>query len=214
LSLSGFVALWLIALGLTVLRKEVSTVIKVIGGEFRGRPLASVPGDSTRPPLARVRGAVANILAGYVEGAGVLDLFAGTGSYAIELISRGARSATCIDKNPKAVETIRRNVASLGIESRVRLITGDATRVIGSLEKSGSRYEIVLVAPPYFTELDRKAMELLGESSLVDPAGIVVLQQHRKERLEEKWGRLSLRKTYSYGDTRISTYLPDLSDSA
>lgn len=189
-------------------------VIKVIGGEFRGRTLVSVPGESTRPPLARVRAAVANILAGYTEGANVLDLFAGTGSYSIELISRGARSATCIDKNPRAVETIRRNLASLGIEDRVRLITGDATRMIGLLEKSGYRYEIILVAPPYFTELDQKSMELLGNSPLVDPAGIVVLQQHRREKLEEKWGRLSLRKTYSYGDTKISTYLPDLSDNA
>lgn len=189
-------------------------VIKVIGGEFRGRTLVSVPGESTRPPLARVRAAVANILASYTEGANVLDLFAGTGSYSIELISRGARSATCIDKNPRAVETIRRNLASLGIEDRVRLITGDATRMIGLLEKSGYRYEIILVAPPYFTELDQKSMELLGNSPLVDPAGIVVLQQHRREKLEEKWGRLSLRKTYSYGDTKISTYLPDLSDNA
>jgi len=192
----------------------VIRVIKVIGGEFRGRTLVSVPGESTRPPLARVRAAVANILAGYTEGANVLDLFAGTGSYSIELISRGARSATCIDKNPRAVETIRRNLASLGIEDRVRLITGDATRMIGLLEKSGYRYEIILVAPPYFTELDQKSMELLGNSPLVDPAGIVVLQQHRREKLEEKWGRLSLRKTYSYGDTKISTYLPDLSDNA
>ncbi|MGI6661955.1 MAG: 16S rRNA (guanine(966)-N(2))-methyltransferase RsmD [Bacillota bacterium] len=189
-------------------------MIKVIGGEFRGRSLASVPGESTRPPLARVRAAVANILAGYIEGASVLDLFAGTGSYSIELISRGARSATCIDKNPKAVETVRRNLASLGIEDRVRLITGDATRIVDLLEKSGCRYEIILVAPPYFTELDEKTMEILGRSPLVDPAGIVVLQQHRRERMEEKWGRLSLRKTYSYGDTRISTYLPDLSDNA
>jgi 16S rRNA (guanine966-N2)-methyltransferase len=181
--------------------------IKVIGGQFRGRSLHSVPGESTRPPLARVRGAVANILAGYVDGARVLDLFAGTGSYSIELISRGALSATCIDKNPKAVETIRRNLISLGIESRVRLITGDATRVIGVLEKSEDPYQIILVAPPYFTGLDEETMDLLGRSPLVDPAGIVVLQQHRKERHEENWGSLALNRTYSYGDTRISTYL-------
>ncbi|HHY75526.1 MAG TPA: 16S rRNA (guanine(966)-N(2))-methyltransferase RsmD [Firmicutes bacterium] len=189
-------------------------MIKVIGGEFRGRNLLSVPGESTRPPLARVRAAVANILAGYVEGASVLDLFAGTGSYSIELISRGARSATCIDKNPRAVETIRKNVSSLGIQDRVRLINGDALRVMGLLEKEGLRFEIVLVAPPYFTELDQRAMDLLGKSTLVDPAGIVILQQHRREKMEEKWGHLSLRKTYSYGDTRISTYLPDFPDSA
>jgi 16S rRNA (guanine966-N2)-methyltransferase len=182
-------------------------VIKVIGGKFRGRPLASLPGESTRPPLARVRGAVANIVAGYVDGARVLDLFAGTGSYSIELISRGARSAVCIDKNPKAVEVVRKNVASLGIEHLVRLLIGDAIRLLGTLERSEPPFQIILVAPPYFTGLDQKAMDLLGRSPLVDPAGIVVLQQHRKEKHEETWGRLSLNRTYAYGDTRISTYL-------
>lgn len=182
-------------------------VIKVIGGEFSGRILASVPGESTRPPLAKVRGAVANILAGCIDGARVIDLFSGTGSYSIELLSRGAAHATCIDKNPKAVQIIRKNLSSLGIESRARLIVGDAVRVVKALEKSDSPYDIVLVAPPYFTGLDKGAMDVLSSSPLVDPAGIVVLQQHRKEKHEGSYGRLTLNRTYMYGDTRISTYL-------
>lgn len=187
--------------------RELVSVLRVIGGEFRGRSLASVPGDSTRPPLAKVRGAVANILAEYIEDSRVVDLFSGTGSYSIELLSRGATRATCIDKNPKAVEIIRANLASLGIEPRVRLIIGDAIRVIGTLEKTDIPYTIALVAPPYFTGLDKQAMDLLGRSALVDPAGIVVLQQHRKEARQDAYGRLTLNRTYMYGDTRVSTYL-------
>lgn len=182
-------------------------MLKVIGGEFHGRILASVPGDVTRPPLARVRAAVANILAPYIDGARVLDLFAGTGSYSIELLSRGAPWATCVDVSPRAVEAMRKNVAILSLGGRVRVIQGDALRVVKSLEASDEPYRIVLVAPPYHKALDRQAMDLLGTSRLVDPSGIVVLQQHRKEPFEESYGRLRLRKAYLYGDTRVSTYL-------
>lgn len=182
-------------------------MLRVIGGELRGRVLASVPGEATRPPLARVRAAVANILAERVSGARVIDLFSGTGSYAIELLSRGAAHATCVDVSPKAVEVIRRNVSSLGLESRTRVIQGDAIRVLRSLEASEQPYHIAIVAPPYFKGLDGLAMERLGSSRLVEESGVVVLQQHKKEQFHESYGYLRLRKTYSYGETRVSTYL-------
>lgn len=187
----------------------MTRVLRVIGGEFRGRLLSSVPGEGTRPPLAKVRAAVANILALYIEDARVIDMFSGTGSYSIELLSRGAAWATCIDLAPRAIETIRKNVASLSLDGRVRIVQGDALRAVRALEASDEPYRIVLVAPPYFTGLDKQAMELLGRSPLVDPSGIVVLQQHKKEPFEEVYGSLRLRKTYLYGETRVTTYLVD-----
>ncbi|HHW25835.1 MAG TPA: 16S rRNA (guanine(966)-N(2))-methyltransferase RsmD [Firmicutes bacterium] len=182
-------------------------MLKVIGGEFRGRNLYSVPGEDTRPPLARVRAAVANVLVEYIDDARILDLFAGTGSYSIELLSRGASFATCIDKSPKAVEIIRKNVSSLGLTGRLRVICGDSIRLIGTMDNGMENYRIVIVAPPYFAGLDKAAMDLLGKSRLVEPAGIVVLQQHKKEPHAEAYGNLRLRKTYAYGETKISTYL-------
>ncbi len=183
-------------------------MLRVIGGEFRGRILASVPGEDTRPPLAKVRAAVANIVAEYVDGARVIDLFSGTGSYSIELLSRGAAWATCIDLAPKAVSVIRRNLESLGLTGCSQVIQGDALRVVRSLESRDEPYRIALVAPPYFKGLDKQAMEYLGTSRLVDAAGIVVLQQHRKEPFSDEYGNLALRKTYLYGETRVTTYLP------
>ncbi len=182
-------------------------MLRVIGGEFRGRNLNTVPGENTRPPLAKVRAAVANVLVDYIQDARILDVFAGTGSYSIELLSRGASFATCIDKSRKAVEVIQKNVASLSLVGRVRVISGDSTRIIKTLDDAEEKYGIVIVAPPYFAGLDDKAMDLLGKSRLVEPAGIVVLQQHKRELHAESYGTLRLRKTYSYGETKISTYL-------
>ncbi len=143
----------------------------------------SVPGEETRPPLARVREAVANILQPRLEEAQVLDLFAGTGSYSFELISRGARNAVLIDKNPKAVEVIKKNVARMGLENQVRVIRGDALKVIDQLAIKGQSFDIIIVAPPYFTGLDALSMRKLSQTGLLAPGGIVVLQQA----MEEQW---------------------------
>jgi 16S rRNA G966 N2-methylase RsmD len=109
--------------------------------------------------------------------------------------------------DPAAISVIRRNIAALSLDGRVRIIRGDALRVVKSLEAWEEPYRIALVAPPYFRGLDGQAMDLLGASTLVEPAGIVILQQHKKEPFQESYGRLRLRKTYLYGETRVSTYL-------
>jgi 16S rRNA (guanine966-N2)-methyltransferase len=182
-------------------------VLRITGGYLAGRTISSLPGEDTRPPLTRVREAVANILNPYVEDAAVLDLFAGTGSFSFELLSRGAKSAVLIDKNPKAVQVLRKNAAKLGVEHLVEIVKADALQMIAIFEKSGDLFDIIMVAPPYFTGLDRASMEKLASGAILSPSGIVVLQQSRKERFNEAYGSLVLKKTYRYGDTRISTYV-------
>ncbi len=193
----------------------ISRMLKIIGGYLSGRNILSVPGEETRPPLARVREAVANILQPRLEEAQVLDLFAGTGSYSFELISRGARNAVLIDKNPKAVEVIKKNVARMGLENQVRVIRGDALKVIDQLAIKGQSFDIIIVAPPYFTGLDALSMRKLSRTGLLAPGGIVVLQQAMEEQLVDAYGVLKSRKTYKYGDTRITTYVvKDIGDQS
>jgi 16S rRNA (guanine966-N2)-methyltransferase len=190
-------------------------MLKIIGGYLSGRNILSVPGEETRPPLARVREAVANILQPRLEEAQVLDLFAGTGSYSFELISRGARNAVLIDKNPKAVEVIKKNVARMGLENQVRVIRGDALKVIDQLAIKGQSFDIIIVAPPYFTGLDALSMRKLSQTGLLAPGAIVVLQQAMEEQLVDAYGVLKSRKTYKYGDTRITTYVvKDIGDQS
>ncbi len=182
-------------------------MLKITGGYLAGRTISSLQGEDTRPPLTRVREAVANILQAYTEEAGMLDLFAGTGSYSFELLSRGAKAAVLIDKNPKAVQVLRKNAAKLGVENRVQIVRADALQVIQRFKTAGENFDIIMVAPPYFTGLDQETMKKLSSATLLSPGGIVVLQQARKEKFSEKYGLLTLRKTYRYGDTRISTYI-------
>src|SRR5579884_2867445 len=98
--------------------------MRVIAGEFRSRKLKTLPGLDTRPTPDRLREALFNILAPTIAGLTFLDAYAGTGAVGIEAISRGAARSIFVEKNRAAVEIIRENLHSLGIEDRAEVYTG------------------------------------------------------------------------------------------
>src|SRR5215472_5561483 len=98
--------------------------MRVIAGEFRSRRLKSIPGEATRPTPDRLRETLFDILAPRIEGATFLDAYAGTGAVGIEALSRGAAHAYFLERNRVALEAIRENLASLGLESRATVVTG------------------------------------------------------------------------------------------
>lgn len=118
------------------------SALRVSGGELRGRRLRSGP-RGVRPTTERVREALFSIL-GDVSGLSVLDLFCGTGALAIEALSRGAASATLVDRD---VAVARRNVEQLGLSGRTQVVRAD---IIGFLRRSRlERFDLVLCDPPY-----------------------------------------------------------------
>ena len=94
--------------------------MRVIGGEFRSRRLRSLPGLETRPTPDRMRETLFNVLATRIADCTFMDIYAGTGAVGIEALSRGARRCVFIEKSRAAVEVIRENLATLGLQSRVR----------------------------------------------------------------------------------------------
>jgi 16S rRNA (guanine966-N2)-methyltransferase len=128
------------------------SALRVAGGELRGRRLTA-PRRGVRPTSERVREAIFSIL-GDVSGARVLDLYCGTGALGIEAISRGAASATLVDRGARAA---RRNVEQLGIGDRVEVVRADVTRFLRRAEPGS--FDLVLCDPPYRLA-DRLAPEL------------------------------------------------------
>ncbi len=181
-------------------------MLRITGGRLKGRLIKGVPGESTRPPLGRVRQALGNILAPMLAGADILDLYAGTGSYSFELLSRGAKSAVLVDNDPYAVKTIRENVRSLGIEDVCTVIHGDAPEFLSAVARQQRVFDVIVVAPPYFSGLDSSTMSKLGERPPLKCGGIVVLQQHRRETPVLKAGLLQALRAYNYGETRLTLY--------
>jgi 16S rRNA (guanine966-N2)-methyltransferase len=125
--------------------------VRIIAGELRGRRIEAPPGEGTRPMLDRVREAVFSTLGERVEGASVLDLFAGSGALALECASRGARTVRCIERSARALATLKQNVDDLGMKDRVRVIRADALDPRAWQEKEGPpvRWSLAFLDPPY-----------------------------------------------------------------
>ena len=166
--------------------------MRVVGGELGGRKLRAPPGRSTRPTSDRVREAIFNMLhsLGGVEGWTVIDLFAGSGARGIEALSRGAASATFVDNDSRATETIRRNLRDLGLEANVRQY--DAHRYLEAATLDG--VDLAFADPPYAYQ---RWDDLL---SLVPAVHLVV----ESDREVEPTGRWSSVRTKRYGDTVVA----------
>jgi 16S rRNA (guanine966-N2)-methyltransferase len=175
--------------------------LRVIAGRYGGRRLQAPPGDATRPTADRVREALFSILGVRVEGARVLDLFAGSGALAIEALSRGAASAVLVERDPRAVAVIRANLAAFALtEPDAVVFAGPARAALRSASAAGDTYDLIFLDPPY-----RSAPELGRELSaalepLLSGGGRVVSESDRRAPLELT---LPLSHERRYGDTLI-----------
>ncbi|MFL5886638.1 MAG: 16S rRNA (guanine(966)-N(2))-methyltransferase RsmD [Thermoleophilaceae bacterium] len=172
--------------------------MRIVAGEYRGRPLKAPAGRATRPTADRVREAVFNIL-GDVSGAVVLDLFAGSGALGIEALSRGAAAATFVDRDERALAAVRANLDAFGAVGRV--VRGEAIAFLRRQEGAG--YDLVFVDPPYDSapELGTGLSELLPE--VVAEDAVIVTESDKRSPLELT---LPLVDERAYGDTRIGIH--------
>lgn len=178
--------------------------MRVIAGEAKGRRLKRVPGSSTRPVGERVKEALFGILRERVEGALVLDLYAGTGSVGIEALSRGARGAVFVERGRQAVATIKDNLAHTRLSDRARVVRSD---VFAFLKKEDLEpFDLIYVAPPQYQGLWAKTLRAVDEASLLAPGGLVVAQMHPKEYEELELETLELTDQRKYGSTMLCFY--------
>lgn len=147
--------------------------MRVIGGSARGRRLVVPTGLVTRPLTDRAREALFASLGWRVEAAAVLDLFAGSGALGIEALSRGAATATFVEKDRRALAALRRNLDATGFDARVV-----AGTVMSFLAGASDRYDLVFVDPPYAMSLASVEGILASLAPLVRNGGTVVV--HRR----------------------------------
>jgi 16S rRNA (guanine(966)-N(2))-methyltransferase RsmD len=172
--------------------------VRIVGGELRGRRLAAPPRRSSaiRPTSDRAREAIFSIL-GEVGGAGVLDLFAGTGALALEALSRGAAGAVLVDTD---VSLARRNVGALGLEDRCRVVRDDALRFLRATDE---RFDLVFCDPPYRLadrlgpDLDQLVPARLAEG------GRLILESAAREPLELSLPVIRRRR---YGEALVTVH--------
>ena len=174
--------------------------MRIIAGEKRGAKIFAPRGHDTRPTGDRVREAAFNLI-GPVDGASVLDLFAGAGGYGLEALSRGAASAVFAESDRAAVGAIRQNLEKLGFTATV--LGRDAVQVLAEEAGAGRRYDLVLLDPPYrmYSSLqDRIALYL---PAVLAEDGLAVVETHAKEEPELP---LSKRTSRRYGSARLTLF--------
>ena len=183
--------------------------MRVIGGEYRSRPLQSLQGLELRPTSDRLRETIFNVLAASaaLESSVWLDLFAGTGAVGIEAISRGARSVCFVESNRKHARLIRENLKSLKIDAGFEVEECEVASALRGLEASGQQFDFCFLDPPYAMRgAYARTLEFLGKSKLVGESTIVIAEHEKKFGLEERYGSLARYRTLIQGDAGISLF--------
>ena len=180
---------------------------RVIAGSARGIRLRA-PGPGTRPIADRVKQTLFAILEPELDGARVLDLFAGSGAGGIEALSRGAASAVFVEKDQGAAAVIDANLRATGLAGpAATVIRWDVVRWLAEANTDGA-YDLVLVDPPYAeTELLARVLEILGsEAAALAPEARVVAKHFWRDRPPERIGRLAAERDRRFGETALTFY--------
>jgi 16S rRNA (guanine(966)-N(2))-methyltransferase RsmD len=179
----------------------------VIAGQFKGRVLKAPP--QIRATGSKVRQALFNILGDFIAEARVADVFAGSGAYGIEALSRGAAYVAFIEQDTESVLCLRDNLALLEAEcprEQWRLLHLDARRGLEELAHSEPPFDVVICDPPYRTDEGKKALQALGGCAILADTGLVVIEHEQRSMFPASIGHLRQCKQHRYGDTVLSFY--------
>jgi 16S rRNA (guanine966-N2)-methyltransferase len=181
--------------------------MRIVGGRFRGRALAAPSSRAIRPTSDRLRESIFDILEhrfpGHIEGARILDLFAGSGALAIEALSRGARFALFVDNGAEARALIRANVEAFALGGMTRIWRADATRL--GLAPAGGPFALAFLDPPYGQGLAGPALASLIEGGWLEPDALLVVEEGAKTEIAAPAGLTSVDERI-YGYSRIAIF--------
>ena len=180
--------------------------MRVVAGTAKGVPLKAVPGDSTRPTTDKVKESIFNMIGPFFEGGNALDLFAGSGGLGIEALSRGIERVVFIEKDRKAIDVVRFNLAKTRLEDRAEVYRADAHRAIKVLKKNDFQARLLFLDPPYLMKEAYDLMDKAAELGIVTQDSIVVCEHERNVDLKDRTRFYERFKKELYGNTMVSIY--------
>lgn len=190
--------------------------MRISGGALRGRRIWAPHGQTTRPTTDMVRQALFNIMGPPEPDAQVLDLYAGSGALGLEALSRGAGSVVFVEQDPRACQSLRRNLSELGLDARARVLLKPVDRALSLLAAEGAGpFRLIFADPPYGKGLGVALLTLLGQEggsaqALLDPSAVVVLEHAQdrggSDRPGARYGGLWQFDQRTYGQTGLSFY--------
>jgi 16S rRNA (guanine966-N2)-methyltransferase len=181
-------------------------MLRVIAGSAKGRRLATLRTSALRPTPDRVREALFNILGGRIDGAAVLDLFAGSGAIGLEALSRGARVAVFVEAHEPACRLIENNLQRCGLYEHAVVWCREVLKAIPALKIHSRTFEVIFLDPPYQTPLLEDALHQLSDGRLLGVGGQVIAEHFFKRALPERLGELHRTRLARFGDVALSFY--------
>lgn len=178
--------------------------MRVVAGTFGGRPLKTLDGKITRPTTDKVKGAIFNMIGPYFDGGRVLDLFSGSGSLAIEAISRGMDEAVLVERNRQAQAIITENIKMTKAQNQFHLLKMDANKAIGVLK---GPFDLVLLDPPYAKEEIIKNITDLEDAGLLSEEVMIVCESNKAVDLPEEISHFGIWKQKTYGISKVTVYV-------
>ena len=178
--------------------------MRVVAGTFGGRPLKTLDGKITRPTTDKVKGAIFNMIGPYFDGGRVLDLFSGSGSLAIEAISRGMDEAVLVERNRQAQAIIMENIKMTKAQNQFHLLKMDANKAIGVLK---GPFDLVLLDPPYAKEEIIKNITDLEDAGLLSEEVMIVCESDKAVDLPEEISHFGIWKQKTYGISKVTVYV-------
>jgi 16S rRNA (guanine(966)-N(2))-methyltransferase RsmD len=186
-----------------------TVAMRVIAGQFRSRPLQSLPGLDLRPTSDRLRETLFNVLsaAGDLTETVWLDLYAGTGAVGIEALSRGARQVYFVESAKKHAGLLRENLRALGIDAGFEVQEREVMKALPLLDSTGVVCDFCFLDPPYrMRGTYEQTLGFLSQSRLLQPSTIVVAEHEKKFELDQRFGALVLYRRLDQGDACLSFF--------
>ena len=178
-------------------------MLQVLTGEAKGRKLKVLKGRTVRPTTSRIKKTIFDTL-GDISGFKVLDIFAGSGGLGIEALSQGAAHVTFIEKNPLVYRVLRENLHLCGFLDRANLICAHYEGALKRLKKSGKRFDLVFIDPPYILYRRKQVGDFISQlSELLEEDGTIVIEHnYRIENSIKGFKRI----TKPFGGTHLSFF--------
>jgi 16S rRNA (guanine966-N2)-methyltransferase len=182
--------------------------LRVTGGEARGRRLKAPKG--IRPTQGMVKQAIFNLVGPGIEGAHVLDLFAGSGALGIEALSRGAAGVTFVDHQARGLAILRQNLDVLGLKERSRVVRGDVVHWLEASPDQVKRAGLVFLDPPYDDMVLERALRVLDRNA----DDVTVVAEHSRRQQMPSLARLHVDRQRRYGDTIVTVFVAPAVESS
>ncbi|WP_449539900.1 16S rRNA (guanine(966)-N(2))-methyltransferase RsmD [Ferdinandcohnia sp. Marseille-Q9671] len=180
--------------------------MRVVSGMKKGLRLKAVPGVSTRPTTDKVKEAIFNIIGPYFEGGYGLDLFGGSGGLGIEALSRGIDKMIFVDRDQKAIQTIKTNLETCDLHNQAEVYRNDASRALKAIVKRELQFDLIFLDPPYKQQKLTELMTEISEHEVLSNEGYVVAEHGSDVILEKSIGMLTQVRHEVYGVIGVSIY--------